>query len=144
MSPFHFQPGNYSCLPGGPFSLGVTADAGYALHRARFQRLVPMAAGFAAIEQHLKRLGRPLPALAACELRSSRPVSHPEFQEFNAGYVTTLRNMGCQAGDVNPTGRSNVAPIFEVPTEPMFAAFTYTMPDAGAEPTRTLPSMTCA
>ena len=72
-----FKPGDFSFLaaPGGPFSAGVRANAGFALHRARFARPVPMPEGFERIKQHLTKRGRPLTALAACELRSPKPMS---------------------------------------------------------------------
>ena len=129
-----FAPGNYTCLPvpGGPFSGGVRADPGYALHRARFTRPLPMAEGFAALAAHLKRIGRPLTALAGCELRSPAPMSREAFNAFNAEYLKTLHGWGVRAGDINPAARSNIAPILEVPAETTLFAFTYTVPEAGA------------
>ncbi len=130
----HFAPGNYACLgaPGAPFSAGVVADPGFALHRARFARPPPMAQGFAALEAHLARLGRPATALAGCELRSPAPMTRAEFNAFNAEYLRALHGWGVRAGEVNPAARSNVAPILEVPAETTLFAFTYTVPEAGA------------
>jgi hypothetical protein len=129
-----FAPGNYTCLavPGGPFSAGVRADPGYALHRARFARPLPMVRGFAALAAHLTRLGRPLTALAGCELRSPAPMTRADFNAFNAEYLRTLHGWGVQAGTVNPAARSNIAPILEVPAETTLFAFTYTVPEPGA------------
>ena len=87
MNVHHFAAGHFTCIPGGPFSLGVAPDAGYALHRARFHRPPPLMAGFDAIEAHLARLGLPKTALAACELRAPKPMTMAEFQAFNAPYV---------------------------------------------------------
>ncbi len=53
--------------------------------------------GFARIKQHLEKLGRPVTALAACELRSPKPMSVAEFQEFNREYLKTLHEWGCRA-----------------------------------------------
>jgi hypothetical protein len=127
----NFEPGNYCFLhaPGGPFSAGVAPMRGYALRRARFARPVPMAEGFAFIEAHLRSEGRPPTALAGCELRSPAPMSLTEFQTFNGRYLEPLHAWGCRLGQINTLARSNVAPLTEVPTEPSFFAFTYTVPE---------------
>lgn len=129
-----FKPGDYRFIvsPGGPFSSGVAAMPGYALRRVRFLHPVPMAAGFAFIKQHLEREGRPVAALAACELRSPAAMTIEQFQAFNAEYLKTLHQWGCKAGDINPLARSNLAPITETPDQAMFFAFTYTAPEAGS------------
>lgn len=129
-----FAPGNYKYIvsPGGPFSSGVAALPGYALRRVRLMRPIPMADGFAFIKKHLEREGRPVTALAACELRSPAAMTGEQFQAFNGEYLKTLHQWGCKAGDINPLARSNLAPITEVPSEAMFFAFTYTVPESGA------------
>jgi hypothetical protein len=129
-----FRPGNYRFIvsPGGPFSSGVAAMPGFALRRVRFMRAIPMADGFRFIKAHLEREGRPVTALAACELRSPAAMTIEQFQAFNADYLKTLHLWGCKAGEINPLARSNLAPITEVPGEAMFFAFTYTVPEAGA------------
>jgi len=129
-----FKPGDYKFIvsPGGPFSSGVTPMPGFALRRVRFARPVPMADGFAFIKMHLEREGRPVSALAACELRSPAAMTGEQFQAFNSEYLKTLHAWGCKAGDINPLARSNLAPITEVPREAMFFAFTYTVPEANA------------
>ncbi len=132
MAPHHFAAGNYRCLPLGAFSAAVAADDGFALHRARFARPLPLAEGFAAIAAHLRKLGRPTTALAYCELRSPAPFTRDGFNAFNKDYVAHLHALGCQDGVVNPVGRSNLAPITEVPEQPVLYACTYTVPEAGA------------
>ncbi len=129
-----FKPGNYKFIvsPGGPFSSGVAAMPGFALRRVRFMRPIPMADGFAFIKAHLDREGRPVKALAACELRSPAAMTVEQFQAFNGEYLKTLHQWGCKAGEINPLARSNLAPITEVPSEAMFFAFTYTVAEAGA------------
>ena len=47
------------------YSAGVAALPGYEIQRCRFQKPIPVKAGFAAIEAHLKNLGRPINALVA-------------------------------------------------------------------------------
>jgi hypothetical protein len=130
----HFEPGNYDFVhaPGGPFSAGVAPMNGYALRRVRFGRPIPMAEGFALIEAYLGRKGRPLTALAACELRSPAAMTMAEFQTFNRQYLQTLHAWGCRLGEINTMARSNIAPITEVPNESSFFAFTYTVPERDA------------
>lgn len=129
-----FKPGDYKFIvsPGGPFSSGVAAMPGFALRRVRFLRPIPMADGFAFIKTHLEHEGRPVTALAACELRSPAAMTVEQFQAFNGEYLKALHQWGCKAGDINPLARSNLAPITEVPSEAMFFAFTYTVPEPGA------------
>jgi hypothetical protein len=134
MKPVHrFEPGGYRFLEGGfPFCQGVAAEAGYEIVRARFRRVTPLAAGFAAIERHLKSLGRPLTALCAAELRSPQPFTLDGFRAFNTGYVEVLKAWGLYRGKLNPVARSNLAPVLEPPAEPGFFAFSYTIPAESA------------
>jgi hypothetical protein len=129
-----FKAGDFSFLvaPGGPFSAGVRANNGFALHRARFAKPIPMMDGFARIKQHLSKIGRPVTALAACELRSPKPMTVQEFQGFNHEYLKTLHEWGCRDGDINAPARSNIAPITEVPSVSSFFAFTYTVAETNA------------
>lgn len=130
-----FEPGGYAFLEGGfPYSAGVAALPGFAIVRARFRAVPTMAEGFAAIEAHLRAVGRPLTALCAAELRSPRPFSLGGFGAFNRGYVDVLKDWNLYRGDLNPVARSNVAPEIEPPAEPCFYAFCFTVParaDAG-------------
>ncbi|MCF2523335.1 hypothetical protein [Bradyrhizobium sp. G127] len=129
-----FKPGDYRFIvsPGGPFSAGVAAMPGFGLRRVRFLHPIPMADGFAFIKRHLGHEGRPVTALAACELRSPAAMTGEQFQKFNGEYLKTLHDWGCKAGEINPLARSNLAPITEIPNEAMFFAFTYTVPESGA------------
>jgi hypothetical protein len=125
-----FEAGGYAFLEGGyPYSQGVIARAGFALHRVRFDRLVPMSQGFDAIAEQLGSIGRPLTAFAACELRSPKPFSFDGFREFNDGYRQVLERWQIVRGGLNPVARSNLAPQFDPPAEPCFHAFSYTVPD---------------
>ena len=125
-----FPDGGYAFLKGGfPYSQAVQGLAGYAIDRARFARPLPMAQGFAAIEVHLKALGRPLTALCAAELRSPQPFSMQGFADFNQGYVAVLKKWRLFRDDLNPVARSNVAPAIDPPAEPSIYAFCYTMPE---------------
>lgn len=126
-----FEPGGYRFLQGGfPYSQGVAALPGWAIERVRFARPLPVAAGFAAIEAHLRAAGRPLVALCAAELRSPAPFTMQGFQGFNRGYVDVLERWGLVRDGLNPVARSNVCPRFDAPAEPSFFAFSYTVPAA--------------
>jgi hypothetical protein len=125
--------GGYAFLRGGlPYSQGVKALPGFAIERARFAQPVPVSQGFAAIEAHLKSLGRPRTALCAAELRSPAPLTIAGFRQFNEGYVEVLRQWKLVRDGVNPVARSNVAPQIGAPAEPCFHACCYTVPAAGA------------
>ena len=130
MSTAHrFEPGNYRYVP-GPFqySGGVVAEAGFDVHRVRFQTPRPMAEAFHSIETHLERQGRPTTAFCACEMRSPAPFSEQEFGAFNRLYVETLTRWGLVHGQHNPVARSNVCPEIDPPDEPCIWAFCYTVP----------------
>lgn len=114
------------------YSSGVAAEPGFAIERARFARPLPLAAGFAAVVAHLRALGRPNTAFAACELRSPAPLSEQGFRDFNRAYVQTLARWGIYKDEINPVARTNVCPAYGAPVEPVLYAFSYTVPAPGA------------
>lgn len=125
--------GGYRYIPAVfQYSGGVVALPGFRIERARFRAVRPLAEGFAAIEAHLARLGRPMTAFCACELRSPAPFSEDGFRAFNRAYVEPLRRWGIMRGEENPVARTNVCPELAPPAAPGFHAFSYTVP-AGAE-----------
>lgn len=136
-----FSPGGYRFIP-GPFqySGGVAAEPGFRIERARFANPPPLADGFAAIEAHLARLGRPPTAFCACELRSPAQFTDAGFVSFNRSYVERLAAWGIFRDEVNPVARSNVCPEIDPPEAPVFHAFSYTVPSDGD----TRPSFVCA
>ena len=124
-----FQPGGYRYLRAGfQFSSGVAAEPGFEIERARFLVPLPIAEGFAAVEAHLRALGRPSTAFAACELRSAEPFSEQGFQDFNRLYVQTLERWGIYRDERNPVARTNVCPEHGKPRAPVLYAFSYTVP----------------
>ena len=130
-----FTPGGYRFIPAVfQYSAGVAASPGYEIERVRFRRPVPLAEGFAAIEQIIGAAGRPLTAFCACELRSPAPFTEQGFRAFNESYVVTLQKWGLFDGKVNPVARSNVCPDIDPPSEPCFYAFSFTAADADAAP----------
>jgi hypothetical protein len=123
-----FADGGYRFIRGVlPYSGGVAAQPGYAIERARFATVLPLAAGYAAIAAHLKALGRPLTALCAAELRSPAPFTDEGFGVFNREYIATLTGWNIYRDGVNPVARSNLAPAANPPAVPGFYAFSYTV-----------------
>ena len=127
-----FEPGSYYYLPAGQFCSGVKAAAGFALRRVRFLKPLPIAQGMAVARQVIEAAGRPPAALAACELRSPRPLPRDEFMAFNERYLQALRDNGFPATAPYPVGRSNLAPILSPPAEAVLFAVTFTVPAEGA------------
>lgn len=137
MSTAVFAKGGYRYIPAVfQYSGGVAAETGFRLERARFARPVPLVEGFRRIAEHLKSLGRPNTAFAACELRSPAPFTEQGFIAFNEIYVKTLADWGIYdaATKTNPVARSNVCPELDKPAEPSFHAFAYTVTDPAAKP----------
>lgn len=132
-----FEAGGYRYIPSVfQYSAGVAAEPGFELERVRFRQPLPMAEAFAAVEAHLKQLGRPTTAFAACELRSPAAFSDQGFKDFNRQYVTTLERWGLFHDDINPVARTNVCPVYHRPAEPSMFAFTYTVPTTAKPPPR--------
>lgn len=123
-----FAAGGYRFIPYQfQYSGGVRAEPGFAIERARLLRPLPLAAGFAAIEAHLAKLGRPPTALCACELRSPQQFTPEGFIAFNRHYVQQLARWSIFRDEVNPVARSNVIPPIDPPAEPSLYAFSYTV-----------------
>ena len=130
-----FAAGNYRYIKAVfQYSGGVAAEPGFEIERARFFKPLPLADAFAAVEAHLKHIGRPNTAFAACELRSPAQFTDQGFIDFNKAYVTTLVRWGIyqgaqgSEGPVNPVARTNVCPVYGAPAAPVMAAFSYTVP----------------
>jgi hypothetical protein len=120
--------GNYSFLRGiSPYSAGAVAAPGYQIEHARLASAVPLKQGFERVSAHLASLGRPRAALCGMELRSPKPFSFAGFNEFNAGYVETLKSWDILLDGLNPVARTNVAPEIDPPAEPSVYGFSYTV-----------------
>jgi hypothetical protein len=135
MSTEAFTPGNYRYIPAVfQYSGGAAADQGYDIERVSFRKPIPLAEGFARVEQIIKERGRPLTAFCACELRSPAPFSEAGFRAFNEVYVGTLARWGIYnpSTRTNPVARSNVCPEIDPPGEPSFHAFCFTVPAKGS------------
>jgi hypothetical protein len=126
--------GGYSFLRGGSaYSAGAVADPGFAIEHVRLARAIPLAAGFALVDAHLRAAGRPRAALCAMALRSPEPFTFAGFKDFNGGYVEVLKSWDLMVDGINPVARTNVAPEVDPPAEPSLYWFAYTAPaDGGA------------
>ncbi len=131
-----FPTGNYRFIPAVfQYSSGAMADPGYEIERVRFDKLLPLAEGFAEVAKYIRAAGRPLTSFCACELRSPAAFTEDGFRRFNEHYVKTLAEWGLFDGTTNPVARSNVCPEIDPPSEPSFYAFSFTRPAAAAMPT---------
>src|SRR6476659_4352136 len=127
-----FAPGNYRFIPAVfQYSSGVAASPGFEVARIRFDKLLPLAEGFARIASYIQAAGRPLTSFCACELRSLAAFTEEGFRAFNQHYVKTLAEWGLFDGTTNPVARSNVCPEIDPPAEPSFYAFSFTRPSRG-------------
>lgn len=132
-----FAAGNYRFLPAVfQYSGGVAAEPGYAIERVGFREWLPLAVGFRRVEAILRAAGQPMTAFCACELRSPAQFSEAGFIAFNQHYCETLARWRIYdpATRINPVARSNVCPEIDAPTEPMFAAFSFTVPSQETTP----------
>jgi hypothetical protein len=130
-----FAAGNYAFIPAVfQYSSGAAADSSFEIERVRFDRLLPLAEGFAQAAQYIRTAGRPLTAFCACELRSPAAFTEDGFRRFNKHYVKTLAEWGLFDGTVNPVARSNVCPEIDPPAEPSFYAFSFTRPGQSTTP----------
>ena len=127
-----FEPGGYRYIKAVfQYSGGVAAQPGYEIERVRFAKPLPLRDAYAAVGAHLKAIGRPGTAFAACELRSPDPFTDRGFTDFNRVYVQTLAKWGIyRDGEdaLNPVARTNVCPMYLKPAEPVMHAFSYTVP----------------
>jgi hypothetical protein len=124
--------GAYRFLTGiPPYSSGVIPIDGYEIVHLTLQNPIPYRDGFAMIEQHLGRLGRPKQALCAIALRCPEPMSFDGFAGFNADYRAILQDWDLLVDGHNPVARTNVAPAISPPTETLLYGFAYTI-DGGA------------
>ncbi len=123
----------YRYVPGVfQYSAGIAALDGFEIERVTFQTPVPLAAGFAFIENFLTAEGPGVLSFAACELRSPAPFTEAGFIAFNRLYCGTLERWAVMKDDKNPVARSNVCPEIGKPAEPSFHAFSFARPKPGA------------
>lgn len=131
-----FPAGNYRFIPAVfQYSSGAAADSGFEIERVRFDRLLPLAEGFAKAAKYIRAAGRPLTSFCACELRSPAAFTEDGFRIFNEHYVKTLAEWGLFDGTINPVARSNVCPEIDPPAEPSFYAFSFARPSRNTTPT---------
>ena len=130
--------GHYHFLKGiDPYSCGVIADPGWEIVHVTLEQVLPWREGFDRVEAHLQGVDRDRQALCGMELRSPAPFTMAGFIAFNRDYCRVLRDWDLYVGELNPVARTNVAPLFDPPGEPVLHAFSYTVPAAANTP-RTL------
>jgi hypothetical protein len=130
-----FPAGNYRFIPAVfQYSSGAAADSGFEIERVRFDKLLPLAEGFAQAAKYIQAAGRPLTSFCACELRSPAAFTEDGFRKFNEHYVKTLAEWKIFDGTNNPVARSNVCPEIDPPSEPSFYAFSFTRPSTATGP----------
>jgi hypothetical protein len=130
-----FPAGNYRFIPAVfQYSSGAAASPGYEVERVRFDKMPPLAEGFALIARYIQAAGRPLTSFCACELRSPAAFTEEGFRNFNLHYVKTLAEWGLYDGNTNPVARSNVCPEIDPPAEPSFYALSFTRPSQHTTP----------
>src|ERR1700712_1353704 len=106
-----FPAGNYTFIPAVfQYSSGAMADPGYEIERVRFDKLPPLAEGFAEIARYIRAAGGPRTSFRACDLRSPAAFTENGFRQFNEHYVKTLAEWKIydEAAKTNPVARSNV------------------------------------
>src|SRR3954466_10241115 len=124
-----FSAGNYRFIPAVfQYSSGAAADTGFEVERVRFDRLLPLAEGFAQAAKYIQAAGRPLTSFCACELRSPAAFTDEGFRNFNLHYVKTLGEWGIYDASTTRVARSTVSPEIDPPMEPSFYAFSFTRP----------------
>jgi hypothetical protein len=134
----NFAAGNYRFIPAVfQYSSGACALPGFGIERVRFDRLLPLAEGFAQVANYIQAAGQKLTSFCACELRSPAAFTEAGFLAFNQHYVKTLAEWGIFDGTTNPVARSNVCPEIDPPAEPSFYAFSFVRPIEGQGHTRT-------
>ena len=130
--------GHYHFLKGiDPYSCGVIADPGWEIVHVTLEQVLSWRQGFDQVEAHLQEVGRDRQALCGMELRSPAPFTMAGFIAFNRDYCRVLKAWDLYVGELNPVARTNVAPLFDPPGEPVLHAFSYTVP-ASANTPRTL------
>jgi hypothetical protein len=127
-----FAAGNYRFIPAVfQYSSGACALEGFEIERVRFDKLLPLAEGFARAAAYIQGTGQKLTSFCACELRSPAAFTEAGFLAFNQHYVKTLAEWGIFDGTTNPVARSNVCPEIDPPAEPSFYAFSFVRPIHG-------------
>ena len=121
--------GGYEFLQGiEPYSCGVVALPGFEIVHVTMIEDLPWRLGFDRIAAHLEDADQDRISLCAIQLRAPQPWTMQGFIDFNTTYCAVLREWNLYVGDLNPIARTNVAPLFEPPSEPVLHAFSYTIP----------------
>ena len=130
------EAGRYRFLPAGQvFCGGVLPDEGHEVVHVLLNPWLPLAPGYAFIENYLRTLGLPVQALCGMELRVPQQMTFDAFRVFNAPYIEQLRKWDLVSGNYSAVCRTNVAPGANPPREPSIHAFSYVAPATGSSRT---------
>ena len=130
--------GHYHFLTGiDPYSSGVIADPGFEIVHVTLRAPdTEWRQGFDVIDDHLDGAGAGRSALCGVELRSPAPFTMSGFIDFNNRYCKVLKQWELYIGDLNPVARTNVAPLYSPPAQPVLHGFSYVVPvDERVSPT---------
>ena len=123
--------GHYQFLKGiDPYSAGVVANPGHEIIFVTLRDPPAWGLGFDFVDTYLKAEGRDRAALCAIQLRCPRPYPVEGFVAFNDQYRKVLADWDLLRDGLNPVARTNVAPDYAPPAEPLMHAFAYTVPAA--------------
>ena len=129
---FSLEGGNYRYVPAGSvFCAGVLPNEGYEVVHAILRPRLPIALGYAFIENYLKNRERPIQALCGMELQVPAQMTFDAFRTFNAPYVEQLDKWGLIGGRYSAVCRTNVVPAIDAPSEAVVHAFSYIAPSVG-------------
>lgn len=121
--------GNYRFLRGiAPYSCGVVSIPGYEIIHVTFQEPPAYRQGFERISEFLASRNRPKSSLCSISLRCPSPYTFLGFKQFNDEYASILNDWKLHVDGVNPVARTNVAPEFAPPTEPVLYGFAFSSP----------------
>jgi hypothetical protein len=135
--------GGFRFLPGGPvFAGGAVAQPGFEIVHVVLKPWLALDQGYALIERHLARAGRPMRALCGMELRLPRQLSMDEFRAFNQPYLQRVIEWGLLTDGRNPVSRTNVAPALEPPEVPSLHGFSYAVTSTSAATTFVMSGIT--
>ena len=121
--------GHYHFLKGiDPYSCGVIADPGWEIVHVTLEQALPWREGFDRVEAYLQEVGRDRQGVVRHGVALACAFYYGGVYRFQSGLLSGTQGMGSVCGGMNPIARTNVAPLFDPPGEPMLHAFSYTVP----------------
>ena len=117
-----FPAGNYRFIPAVfQYSSGAAADPGFEIERVRFDRLLPLAEGFAQHREIYPGGGAAADFVLRLRIALAGGVYRGRLSEHSTSITSRRwREWGLFDGTTNPVARSNVCPEIDPPAEPSF------------------------